>query len=61
MEEMDSGAGECERNPGLSELKPNVFFYALIVGGRDYELNIFNSGVELLFVSTDQDIGWTGY
>ena len=33
----------------------------MIIGAEQYELNIFNKWGELLFISTDVNIGWDGY
>lgn len=39
----------------------NDVFHPIIVGSKKYELNIFNKWGELLFISTDVNIGWDGY
>ena len=39
----------------------NDVFHPIVVGAEEYELNIFNKWGELLFVSTDVNIGWDGY
>lgn len=39
----------------------NDVFHPIIIGAEEYELNIFNKWGELLFISTDQNIGWDGY
>ena len=39
----------------------NDVFHPIIIGADEYELNIFNKWGELLFVSTDVNIGWDGY
>jgi len=39
----------------------NDIFHPIIVGAEEYELNIFNKWGELIFVSTDVNIGWDGY
>ena len=39
----------------------NDVFHPIIVGADEYELNIFNKWGELLFISTDQNMGWDGY
>ncbi len=39
----------------------NDVFHPLISGADSYELNIFNKWGELLFISTDVNVGWDGY
>ena len=39
----------------------NDVFHPIIFGADKYELNIFNKWGELLFISTDINIGWDGY
>ncbi len=39
----------------------NDVFHPIIIGAEEYELNIFNKWGELLFISTDVNIGWDGY
>lgn len=39
----------------------NDVFHPILYGVEKYELNIFNKWGELLFVSTDINIGWDGY
>lgn len=39
----------------------NDVFYPVVENATVYELQIFNKWGELLFVSTDQTIGWDGY
>ncbi|MGB0887724.1 MAG: PKD domain-containing protein [Vicingaceae bacterium] len=39
----------------------NDVFHPIVVGADEYELNIFNKWGELIFISTDVNIGWDGY
>ncbi len=39
----------------------NDVFHPIIIGADEYEMSIFNKWGELLFVSTDVNIGWDGY
>jgi len=39
----------------------NDVFHPILYGVEKYELNIFNKWGELLFISTDINIGWDGY
>ncbi len=39
----------------------NIVFHPIFKGVLEYELNIFNRWGELIFVSTDIDIGWDGF
>ena len=44
--------------PGTTD---NDVFHPIVIGADEYELNIFNKWGELLFISTDVNIGWDGY
>ncbi|PCI98845.1 MAG: hypothetical protein COB15_05270 [Flavobacteriales bacterium] len=39
----------------------NDVFHPIVTGADEYELNIFNKWGELLFISSDINIGWDGY
>lgn len=56
-----NGSNGGRVNPLASLEGLNDVFYAKISGVTKYELNIFNKWGELLFVSTDVNIGWDGY
>ena len=54
-----------ENNPNYGDFQQkneiNDIFYPVILGAKNYELDIYNRWDENLFSTKDQSIGWNGY